>query len=149
MAREPTDERNLDGYYVPLIPWEKVRGLLDDGLAQITQPPDSGGPNRHTCWLANRPAGRPAARHAPRRALVHGVAYFNAGPQTQKAKNLARNPRPAAFSLFNHISPLLHLSQQEFPLVFTDLTNTRILLPLTPASSQVDSPSSLPFFQFL
>ncbi len=93
MAREPTGERNLDGYDAPLIPWEKVRGLLDEGLAQITQAPDSGGPNRHTHWLATvRPDGRP---HVMPLGVVwvDGVAYFNAGPQTQKARNLARDPR--------------------------------------------------------
>ena len=50
-------ERNLDGYGAPLIPWTRVRERLDRGL---TQAPGTGGPDRHTAWLATvRPDGRP------------------------------------------------------------------------------------------
>lgn len=88
-SREPTSERNLDGYGAPPIPWMKVRERLDQGL---TQAPATGGPDRHTCWLATlNPDGRPHVM--PLGVLrVDGAFYFNAGAATRKAKNLAQNP---------------------------------------------------------
>jgi PPOX class probable F420-dependent enzyme len=93
MASEPTAERNLDGYDAPVIPWTRVRDLLAHGLAQITQGPGSGGPGRHTSWLATvRADGRPHVM--PLGVLwMDGAASFTAGPTTQKARNLARDPR--------------------------------------------------------
>ena len=87
--REPKAERNLDGYGAPLIPWTKVRERLEQGLSQG---PGSGGPGRHTCWLATvRPDGRPHVM--PLGVLwVNGALYFNAGETTRKAQNLAHNP---------------------------------------------------------
>jgi uncharacterized protein YndB with AHSA1/START domain len=87
--REPKTERNLDGYGAPPIPWTKVRERLEQGL---TQAPETGGPNRHTCWLATvRPDGRPHVM--PVGILwVDGAMYFNAGAATRKAMNLAQNP---------------------------------------------------------
>jgi hypothetical protein len=89
----PGTEQNLDGYGAPIISWAKVRQLLENGVRQITQPPGSGGPGRHTCWLATtRPDGRPHVM--PLGVLwTDGVAYFNAGPGTRKARNLAADPR--------------------------------------------------------
>jgi nitroimidazol reductase NimA-like FMN-containing flavoprotein (pyridoxamine 5'-phosphate oxidase superfamily) len=88
-AKEPTAERNLDGYGAPPIPWTRVRERLEEGLSQG---PGSGGPARHTCWLATvRPDGRPHVM--PLGVLwVDGALYFNAGATTRKAKNLAHNP---------------------------------------------------------
>ncbi len=55
--REPKAEQNLDGYGAPQIPWPKVRERFEKDLSQD---PESGGPGRHTCWLATvRPDGRP------------------------------------------------------------------------------------------
>jgi hypothetical protein len=87
--RGPTSERNLDGYGAAPIPWEKVRERLDQGF---TQSPATGGPDRHTCWLATvRPDGRPHVM--PLGALwVDGAFYFTAGASTRKAQNLAQNP---------------------------------------------------------
>jgi len=93
MATEPTSQTNLDGYGAPLIPWSKVRDVLDHGVAQITQSPGSGGPGRHTCWLATvRPDGRPHVM-ALGVLWIAGAAYFSAGAGTRKAKNLAADPR--------------------------------------------------------
>lgn len=88
-VKEPTTERNLDGYGAPVIPWTKVRDRLD---AWITQAPGTGGPNRHTCWLATvRPDGRP---HVMPLGVVwvDGAFYFSAGPGTRKARNLEHDP---------------------------------------------------------
>src|SRR5262245_20004989 len=86
--QEPVTERNLDGYGAPLIPWTRVREHLGTSLSQS---PESGGPDRHTCWLATvRPDGRPHVM--PVGALwLDGVFYFTAGAGTRKAKNLAHN----------------------------------------------------------
>ena len=86
----PTSDRNLDGYGAPPIPWEKVRARLDAGVPQA---PGTGGPNRHTCWLATvRPDGRPHVM--PLGVLwIDGGFFFTSGPGTRKARNLAAEPR--------------------------------------------------------
>ena len=88
-ATEPTAERNLDGYGAPVIPWAKVRERLGAGVSQA---PGTGGPDRHTCWLATvRPDGTPHVM--PLGVLwVDGAFYFTAGPGTRKARNLAHDP---------------------------------------------------------
>jgi hypothetical protein len=44
------DPTNLaDLYNLALLDWSRIEGRLDAGL---TQAPETGGPNRHTCWLA-------------------------------------------------------------------------------------------------
>ena len=86
---EPSSERNLDGYGAPMIPWEKVRDVL---TRKVSQEPGSGGPDRHTWWLATvRPDGRPHVM--PLGVLqVDGGFYFTSGAGARKAKNLAQNP---------------------------------------------------------
>ena len=89
-AKEPLSERNLDGYDAPPIAWARVRERLDQG---VTQPPGTGGPDRHTYWLATtNPDGSP---HVMPLGVfwVDGAFYFNAGPGTRKARNLANDPR--------------------------------------------------------
>ena len=89
-ARQPVDERNLDGYGAPLIAWDRVGARFDQGFEQA---PGQGGPNRHTCWLTTvTPDGRPHSR--PLGALwLEDAFWFTSGPGTRKAKNLAANPR--------------------------------------------------------
>lgn len=87
---KPVEERNLDGYDTPAIPWEKVRPLLD---GELPQAPGEGGPDRHTHWLAtNGPGGRP---HVVPLGVVGigGRLYFNSGPGTRKSRDLERDPR--------------------------------------------------------
>ena len=89
-AKEPLSERNLDGYDAPPIAWARVRERLDQG---VTQPPGTGGPDRHTYWLATtNPDGSP---HVMPLGVfwVDGAFYFNAGPGTRKARNLANDSR--------------------------------------------------------
>jgi len=85
----PRSDRNLDGYGAAPIAWAKVRERLDQGLTQV---PGTGGPDRHTCWLATvRPDGRP--HMMPLGALwMDGTFYFTSGAGTRKARNLAQNP---------------------------------------------------------
>ena len=44
------DATNLaDLYDSPLIDWARIEDRLEQGVSQA---PGTGGPNRHTCWLA-------------------------------------------------------------------------------------------------
>jgi pyridoxamine 5'-phosphate oxidase-like protein len=87
---EPTSARNRDGYGAPLIPWERVLERLAGGLTQV---PATGGPDRHTVWLATAsPNGAPHIM--PLGALwVEGVFHFTSGAGTRKSKNLHENPQ--------------------------------------------------------
>jgi hypothetical protein len=89
-VNEPASERNLDGYDAPLIPWAKVRERLEQGW---TQAPGTGGPDRHTSWLATtNPDGSPHL--VPLGVLwVGGALCFTSGPGARKAQNIARDPR--------------------------------------------------------
>jgi hypothetical protein len=87
---EPRAEHNLDGYGAPVIPWTKIRERLERGFTQV---PGSGGPDRHTCWLATvHPDGRP---HVMPLGVnyMDGALYFSTGANTRKAKNLTLNPQ--------------------------------------------------------
>jgi hypothetical protein len=85
-----TKATNLDGYGTPPIEWEKVRDVL---TSEITQAPDTGGPNRHSVWLTTiNPDGSP---HVTPVGFVQldGVWYFTSGPATRKSRNIAGDPR--------------------------------------------------------
>ena len=84
------DAKNLaDLYGAPLIEWSRVEARLAEGF---TQAPNSGGPNRHTCWLTTvNPNGSPHVTAIG--ALWHdGSFWFETGGTTRKGKNLARDP---------------------------------------------------------
>ncbi len=98
------DAKNLgDRYQTPLLDWERIRARLDRGL---TQAPGTGGPNRHTCWLATiNPDGGPHVTGIG--ALwVDETFWFETGEATRKGKNLARDPRCS-----------LSVATQEFDLI--------------------------------
>jgi PPOX class probable F420-dependent enzyme len=77
-------------YDAPLVEWERVEARLGRGL---TQAPGTGGPDRHTCWLATiNPDGSPHVTGVG--ALwVDGAFWFETGAGTRKGKNIARDPR--------------------------------------------------------
>ena len=83
---------NLDNIYgSPLPDWSGVEARLNQG---ITQAPGTGGPDRHTCWLAtiNREGGSPHVTGIG--ALwVDGAFWFETGEATRKGRNLARDQR--------------------------------------------------------
>jgi hypothetical protein len=85
--------KNLaDLYRLPVLEWGKIQARLE---APITQAPGSGGPNRHTIWLATiNPNGSPHLTGVGA-MFVDGAFWFESGDQTHKAKNLARDPRCA------------------------------------------------------
>src|SRR5438046_6612595 len=78
--KEPGDERNIDGYGAPTIPWARARERFEE---------DAGISPTH--WLATvRPDGRPHV--TPVWAVwVDGAFYFVTGVTTRKRKNLAQN----------------------------------------------------------
>jgi hypothetical protein len=82
---------NLDTIYgSPLLEWVDIKARLDQGLSQA---PETGGPNRHTCWLAT--INRDGSPHLTGVGAlwVDGAFWFETGDATRKAKNLARDPR--------------------------------------------------------
>ncbi len=83
----PRETKNLDGYGSPPLEWERVVRTLDK-IRDL----DVADSASHY-WLASvRPDGRP---HVMAVGIVwnDGKFYLVTGPKTQKAKNLARDPR--------------------------------------------------------
>jgi PPOX class probable F420-dependent enzyme len=85
------DATNLaDLYGTPLLDWARIRARLDQGLSQA---PETGGPNRHTCWLATiNPDGTPHVTGVGG-LWVNDAFWFETGEGTRKGRNLARDPR--------------------------------------------------------
>lgn len=79
-----------DLYHAPLMDWALIETRLEAGL---TQAPDTGGPNRHTCWLAT--INRDGSPHVTGIGAlwVDGQFWFTTGDGTRKARNLVRDPR--------------------------------------------------------
>src|SRR5260370_39145549 len=78
--KEPVDERNLDGYGAPTIPWARARERFEE---------DAGISPTH--WLATvRTGGRPHVMPVWT-VWVDGAFYFVAGTTTRTSKNPARN----------------------------------------------------------
>jgi PPOX class probable F420-dependent enzyme len=91
--RGPTivDAKNLaDLYRLPLLDWGRIADRLDEGLPQA---PETGGPNRHTCWLAT--VNRDGSPHVTGIGAmwVEGAFWFATGDRTRKARNISRDPR--------------------------------------------------------
>ena len=85
------DATNLaDLYGSPLLEWDRIKGRLDRGVSQA---PETGGPNRHTCWLAT--INQDGSPHVTGIGAiwVDDAFWFETGDGTRKAKNLARDPR--------------------------------------------------------
>ena len=79
-----------DLYELPPVDWAIVERRLAQG---VTQAPGTGGPDRHTSWLATiNPDGSPHVTGVG--ALWYeGAFWFETGEQTRKGRNLARDPR--------------------------------------------------------
>jgi len=77
-------------YELAALDWQSVVDRLDAGF---TQAPGTGGPDRHTCWLATIDAdGRPHVTGIG--AMWHaGTFWFETGRRTRKGRNLERDPR--------------------------------------------------------
>ena len=81
--REPIETTNLDTIYGSQpIPWSRPRDLLDAGAFG----------RGAACFLGTvRPDGRPHAAGVGA-AWYDGDLYFQCGPETRKARNVAANP---------------------------------------------------------
>jgi hypothetical protein len=79
-----------DLYDAPLLDWSLVTDRLEQGVSQA---PETGGPNRHTCWLATINGDGTPHVTGVGALWVNGVFWFETGDGTRKAKNLARDPR--------------------------------------------------------
>ncbi len=107
-----------DLYGTPPLDWDRIVAPLDQGL---TQAPDTGGPNRHTCWLATiNPDGTPHVTGIGS-LWLDGSFWFASGDGTRKSRNIARDPRCT-----------LSLATDEFDLVVEGVA-TRIVDPATVA----------------
>ncbi len=85
------DATNLaDLYGTPLLDWGGIKSRLDQGLSQA---PETGGPNRHTCWLAT--INRDGTPHVTGIGAlwVDDAFWFETGDATRKGRNLANDPR--------------------------------------------------------
>jgi PPOX class probable F420-dependent enzyme len=89
--RAMVDARNLAELYdLPLVEWDAVVARLDRG---VTQAPGTGGPDRHTCWLATINADGSPHVTGVGAMWVDDTFWFETGERTRKARNLARDPR--------------------------------------------------------
>jgi Pyridoxamine 5'-phosphate oxidase len=79
-----------DRYGLPLLDWAVIEARLEQG---VDQAPGTGGPDRHTSWLATiNPDGSPHVTGVG--ALwVDGTFWFETGMRTRKGRNLTRDPR--------------------------------------------------------
>ncbi|HEX6445018.1 MAG TPA: pyridoxamine 5'-phosphate oxidase family protein [Streptosporangiales bacterium] len=79
-----------DRYELPPLDWALVESRLQSG---VTQAPDTGGPNRHTCWLATINADGSPHVTGVGALWAGGRFWFETGRTTRKGRNLARDPR--------------------------------------------------------
>jgi hypothetical protein len=93
---EPTNLADL--YGLPLIDWADIERRLERGASQA---PGTGGPDRHTCWLAT--INRDGSPHVTAVGALwfDSAFWFETGEQTLKGKNLARDKR-CTLSLATH-----------------------------------------------
>ena len=85
------ETKNLATLYdLDPLDWSRVTGVLDAGF---TQAPGTGGPDRHTCWLATiDPDGRPHVT-AVGALWLDGTFWFVTGATSRKGRNVGRDPR--------------------------------------------------------
>ena len=87
-----------DLYDLPPLDWAPIEARLEDGLPQA---PGTGGPDRHTCWLATiNPDGSPHVTGVGG-FWADGTFWFVTGERSRKGRNLARDPR-CTFSVAAH-----------------------------------------------
>jgi hypothetical protein len=88
---ETVTPKNLANLYqLPPIEWTTIATRLDQG---VTQAPGSGGPKRHTSWLAT--INTDGSPHVTGVGAVwfDGMFWFESGITTRKSMNVARDPR--------------------------------------------------------
>jgi Pyridoxamine 5'-phosphate oxidase len=93
---EATNLANL--YGLPVLDWADIEARLEQGVSQA---PGTGGPDRHTSWLAT--INRDGSPHVTGVGALwdQGAFWFETGEQTRKGRNLSRDPR-CTLSLATH-----------------------------------------------
>jgi len=79
-----------DLYALPIIDWSVIEDRLALGVSQA---PGTGGPDRHTSWLAT--INRDGSPHVTGVGALwfDGAFWFETGEQSRKGRNLARDSR--------------------------------------------------------
>src|SRR5438874_5381245 len=81
------EEKNLDIYGNPPIPWSRALEALEAETAKT-----GGAASHKTWWLGTtRPDGRPHSAGVGA-MWADGKVFFVSGPGTRKSRNLAKNP---------------------------------------------------------
>jgi hypothetical protein len=77
-------------YQLPLVDWSVIQDRLAQG---VTQAPGTGGPDRHTSWLAS--INRDGSPHVTAVGALwfQSAFWFETGEGTRKGRNLARDQR--------------------------------------------------------
>ena len=85
------DAKNLAELYdLPVLDWAPVVARLEAGYGMA---PGSGGPDRHSAWLATIDADGSPHVTGLGAQWVDGAFWFETGETTRKGRNLARDPR--------------------------------------------------------
>jgi PPOX class probable F420-dependent enzyme len=85
------DVKNLaDLYDLPTLDWGQFEAALAAGYPQA---PGTGGPARHTSWLATIDADGSPHVNGVGTMWVDGAFFFETGRTSRKGRNLARDPR--------------------------------------------------------
>src|SRR3954468_21082638 len=85
------DAKNLaDRYGTPNVEWSAVEARLGRDL---TQAPGTGGPDRHTCWLATINADGSPHVTGVGAMWVDATFWFVTGKDSRKGRNIARDAR--------------------------------------------------------
>jgi len=85
------ETKNLAELYdLPALDWAPIEARLAAGLSQA---PGTGGPNRHSCWLTTIDGDGSPHVTGVGALWVDGCFWFETGPGTRKARNVARDPR--------------------------------------------------------
>src|SRR4051794_29792786 len=85
------ETKNLaDLYDLPALEWAPLASRLEQNF---TQAPGTGGPDRHTCWLATIDADGSPHVTGIGALWAHDTFWFETGESTRKGRNLARDPR--------------------------------------------------------
>jgi pyridoxine/pyridoxamine 5'-phosphate oxidase len=79
-----------DLYDLAPLEWAPIAARLEQGLSQA---PGTGGPDRHTCWLATINRDGTPHLNGIGALWADGAFWFETGATTRKGRNLARDPR--------------------------------------------------------
>jgi PPOX class probable F420-dependent enzyme len=85
------ESKNLAELYdLAPLDWGPIAARLDEGVPQA---PGTGGPNRHTCWLATIDEDGSPHVTGIGALWLDGAFWFETGRSTRKGRNLARDAR--------------------------------------------------------